>query len=241
MPEFQHRDFASQDARDSERISALIQLAGTVSHELNNIFMAVAGNLSLLDHDLAGDQLAIFQDVLRAAQRGVDLTSKLQAFAGRQRLVRRNTEIHAVVTRALEAQRPALEGVSLLTALAPEDFIAYIDEEKLFDTIVELVANASAAMPQSGGRLIVKTMRQAHSNGHPHVLLSVSDNGSGMTPEVIARATEPLFTTGANGIKVGWGLSSAAGFIRQSGGVMTIASAPAQGTTVKISLPLENG
>ena len=62
-----------------------------------------------------------------------------------------------------------------------------------------------------------------------------------MTPEVAARATEPLFTTGVNGVKLGWGLSSSAGFIRQSGGVMTLASAPAQGTTVKISLPLEKG
>jgi signal transduction histidine kinase len=237
----EHQHFAPQKTRDTDRMDALIQLAGTVSHELNNIFMAVAGNLSLLDHELTGEQLATFQDVLRAAQRGIDLTAKLQAFAGRQNLVRRNTGIHAVVTRALAVQRQALEGVSLLTALAPEDFIVYTDEAKLFDTIVELVANARAAMPQTGGRLIVQTARQAHSNGHPHVLLSISDNGCGMTPEIIARATEPLFTTGARGIKVGWGLSSSAGFIRQCGGVMTIASAPAQGTTVKISLPLENG
>jgi signal transduction histidine kinase len=241
MRERQHRDLASEELRQSERMNALIQLAGTVSHELNNIFTAVAGNLSLLDHELAGDQLATFQDVLQAAKRGIDLTSKLQAFAGRQNLVRRNTEIHAVATKALAAQRQALEGVSLLTVFAPEDFIVYIDEAKLFDTIVELVRNARAAMPQTGGRLTVKTARQAHSNGHPHVLLSISDNGCGMAPEVIARATEPLFTTGARGIKVGWGLSSSAGFIRQSGGVITIASTPQLGTTVKISLPLENG
>jgi signal transduction histidine kinase len=237
----EHQHFAPQETRDSDRMDALIQLAGTVSHELNNIFMAVAGNLSLLDHDLTGEQLATFQDVLRAAQRGIDLTAKLQAFAGRQKLVRRNTELHAVIARAFEAQRQALEGVSLLTALAPEDFIVYIDEAKLFDTIVELVANARAAMPQTGGRLVIQTARQIHGNGHPHVLLSISDNGCGMAPETIARATEPLFTTGAGGIKVGWGLSSSAGFIRQSGGAMSIASAPAQGTTVKISLPLENG
>lgn len=234
-----HTDFASEESRQSERMNALIQLAGTVSHELNNIFTAVAGNLSLLDQELTGEQLATFQDVLRAAKRGIDLTSKLQAFAGRQNLVRRNTEIHAVTAKALRAQRQALEGVSLITIFAPEDFIVYIDEAKLFDTIVELVRNARAAMPQTGGRLIVKTARQSH--GTPRVLLSISDNGCGMAPEVIARATEPLFTTGARGIRVGWGLSSSAGFIRQSGGGMTIASTPRQGTTVKISLPLENG
>lgn len=233
--------FSPEETHETDRMAALIRLAGTVSHELNNIFTAVAGNLSLLDHALTGEQLAIFQDVLRAAQRGIDLTSKLQAFAGRQHLARRKTEIHAVIARVLEAQRPRLQGVSLFTAFAPEDFIVYIDEAKLADTIVELVANARAAMPQTGGRLIVQTMRQTRSNGHPHVLLSISDNGSGMTPEVAARATEPLFTTGVNGVKLGWGLSSSAGFIRQSGGVMTLASAPAQGTTVKISLPLEKG
>lgn len=237
MLELQH--FAPEDTHERDRLAALVQLAGTVSHELNNIFTAVAGNLSLLDHALTGEQLAIFQDVLRAAQRGIDLTSKLQAFAGRQHLTRRNTQIHAVVIQALEAERQSLEGVSLLTAFAPEDFIVYVDEAKLRDTIVELVANARAAMPQTGGRLIVRTTRQTHSNGHGHVLLSISDNGCGMTPEVAAQATEPLFTTGTRGIKAGWGLSSSAGFIRQSGGVMTIASTPGQGTTVKISLPLE--
>jgi signal transduction histidine kinase len=237
MLELQH--FIPEEKRETDRMAALVQLAGTVSHELNNIFTTVAGNLSLLDHALTGEQLAIFQDVLRAAQRGIDLTSKLQAFAGRQHLVRRNTQIHAVVIQALETERQSLEGVSLLTAFAPEDFIVYIDEAKLRDTVVELVANARAAMPQTGGRLVVQTTRQTHGNGHGHVLLSISDNGRGMTPEIAAQAVEPLFTTGARGIKVGWGLSSSAGFIRQSGGVMTIASAPAQGTTVKISLPLE--
>src|SRR5690348_16220511 len=182
MLELQHRDFAPEEMRDAERMAALIQLAGTVSHELNNIFMAVAGNLSLLDHELGGEQLATLRDVIRAAQRGIDLTAKLQAFAGRQNLVRRNTAIHAVTTRALETQRQALEGISLLTAFAPEDFIVYTDEEKLFATIVELVANARAAMPQTGGRLVVTTTRQIHASGHPHILLSVSDNGCGMTP-----------------------------------------------------------
>lgn len=241
MRERQHREFAPEETRESDRMNALIQLAGTISHELNNIFMAVAGNLSLLDHELTGDQLATFQDVLRAAQRGINLTAKLQAFAGRQNLRRGRTRLHAAITRALEAQPQTWEGISLLTAFAPEDFVVYIDETKLRDTIAELVANARAAMPRTGGRLIVKTARQSHGSGRPHVLLSVCDNGCGMAPEVIARATEPLFTTDVSGIKVGWGLSSSAGFIRQSGGTMTIASAPAQGTTVKISLPLENG
>jgi signal transduction histidine kinase len=102
------------------------------------------------------------------------------------------------------------------------------------------MANARAAMPITGGRLIVTTVRETGRNGQPRIVLSVSDNGRGMTPEVAARATEPMFTTGTYGIKAGWGLSSCAGFIRQSGGAITIASAPGQGTTVRLSLPLED-
>jgi len=236
----QRKNFSPDRSPESDKMDALVQLAGTVSHELNNIFTAVAGNLSLLDHELEGDQLATFQDILKAAQRGIDLTSKLQAFAGRQNLTRRKIEIHRVIAKALDAQRPSLAGVNLITALAGEEFIVYTDETKLFDTIAELVENARAAMPATGGRLIIQTARQMHGNGRPHALLSISDNGCGMASDVSARATEPLFTTGRQGIKAGWGLSNCAGFIRQSGGKMAIQSAPGQGTIVSITLPLES-
>ena len=221
-------------------MEALVQLAGTVAHELNNIFTAVTGNLSLLDPDFSDDQSATYKDILRATQRGIDLTAKLQAFAGRQRLVRRNIEVNSVVTQALEAQRPALGSVSIMTAFALEDLTVYADAQKLFDTIVELIRNAGAAMPQTGGRLVIKTERYSHGNGHPHVLLSISDNGCGMAPDVIARAQEPLFTTTPQGVRTGWGLSNASGFFRQSGGTMTLHSEPGRGTTVRATLPLED-
>ena len=225
---------------ESEKMNALVQLAGTVAHELNNIFTAVAGNLSLLDQQFEGDQSVTYRDILRAAQRGIDLTSKLQAFAGRQRLDRRKIDLNGVILRTLSKLRHTLSGVTVNIALAEEEFIVYADEQKLSDTIVELIKNARAAMPDAGGILTVKTKRHQRCNPHPHVHLSVADNGIGMTPDVIARATEPLFTTGPHGIKTGWGLSNCAGFVRQSGGMMALASEVGRGTTVEISLPLEN-
>jgi signal transduction histidine kinase len=145
-----------------------------------------------------------------------------------------------VVARTLGRLRHSLSGVELDVVLGTEDFTVYADEQKLSDTVVELIKNARTAMADTGGRLTVRTQRQHRGNTHSHVLLSITDNGAGMTPEVMARATDPLFTTGPHGIKAGWGLSNCAGFVRQSGGTMTLTSQPGRGTTVEVSLPLEN-
>jgi len=231
---------SARSLHESEKMTALVQLAGTVAHELNNIFTAVAGNLSLLDQDFSGEQYVTYKDIVRAAQRGIDLTSKLQAFAGRQRLDRRSIDVNEVVSRTLSRLRHTLSGVELEVTLAKADFIVYADEQKLADTVIEFIKNARAAMPDTGARLVIKTQRQHRGTGHPFVLLSITDNGTGMTPDVMARATEPLFTTSPQGIKAGWGLSNCVGFVHQSGGTMTLTSEPGRGTTVEVSLPLEN-
>src|SRR5215469_8944045 len=103
---------------ESEKMTALVQLAGTVAHELNNIFTAVTGNLSLLDREFTDEQSVTYRDILRAAQRGIDLTSKLQAFAGRQRLDRRSIEVNSVISRTLAKLRHTLAGVSTEVVLA---------------------------------------------------------------------------------------------------------------------------
>ena len=226
----------------SDKMAALVQLAGTVAHELNNIFTAVAGNLSLLEPDQADapNQASTVKDIVRAAQRGIDLTSKLQAFAGRQRLNRQNVELNSVVLRTMHELRPSLPATDVKITLANMDFIVYADEQKLSDTIVELVKNARAAMPPIGGCLIVETARHEIEGRHPQALLRIRDNGKGMAPDVMARAMEPLFTTRPHGIKAGWGLSNCAGFIRQSGGRMSLHSELGQGTLVEITLPLED-
>jgi len=222
-------------------MAALVQLAGTVAHELNNIFTAVTGNLSLLDHAAAGSvsHAVTVNDIVRAAQRGIDLTSKLQAFAGRQRLNRKSVDLNALVSRTIHDLRASLPATDLTLALADAEFIVYADEQKLADTIIELVRNAHAAMPAMGGRICVETLQPQIEERHPHVVLRIRDNGKGMSQEVMARATEPLFTTAPNGTKAGWGLSNCAGIIRQLGGRLSLSSEENRGTVVAISLPLE--
>ena len=225
-----------------DKMAALVQLAGTVAHELNNIFTAVTGNLSLLEPEAAGSahQESTVRDIVRAAERGIDLTSKLQAFAGRQRLNRQNVGLNALVLRTMRQLRSTLPATNVQIALADAEFIVYADEEKLSDAIIELVKNAHAAMPPVGGYLVVETARHEIEGRHPQALLRIRDNGKGMPPEVAARAMEPLFTTRPHGIRAGWGLSNCAGFVRQSGGRMSLHSEVGQGTLVEITLPLEN-
>src|SRR5262245_318757 len=124
---------ARRNPHESEKMDALVQLAGTVAHELNNIFTAVAGNLSLLDQDFSGEQSVTYRDIVRAAQRGIDLTSKLQAFAGRQRLDRRRVDVNGTVSRTLARLRHTLSGVELDVALGATEFVVYADEQKLSD------------------------------------------------------------------------------------------------------------
>ena len=94
----------------SDKMTALVQLAGTVAHELNNIFTAVTGNLSLLEPEAPGasPRSSTVRDIVRAAERGIDLTAKLQAFAGRQRLHRQNVELNTLVLRTMRTLRPSL-------------------------------------------------------------------------------------------------------------------------------------
>ena len=222
-------------------MAALVQLAGTVAHELNNIFMAVTGNLSLLDHPPqdSANHAGTVKDIVRAAQRGIELTSKLQAFAGRQRLNRQHVDLNAIVSRTVRSLRPSLSATHVNVMLANAKFIIYADEQKLSDTIVEIIMNAHAALPAVGGRIIIETLPFQAEGHSPLAILRIHDNGRGMSPDVMARATEPLFTTCPHGIRAGWGLSNCTGFIRQSGGRLSLTSELGRGTIVEIGLPLD--
>jgi len=230
------------DTETSEKTAALMQLAGVVAHELNNIFTAVAGNLSLIDHAATEkeEMVATIRDVVRAAQRGIDLTAKLQAFAGRQPLKRKRVDVnHAVASTIRGIERDELRAIDVRIRLVKSICAVFVDEEKFCDTIVELARNAKAAMPD-GGTLDVETRIERGTNHSGFVaLVRVCDTGRGMPEDVAARALDPLFTTKKQGINTGWGLSRCAGFIRQCGGRMSISSRVGLGTEVEIRLPLE--
>jgi signal transduction histidine kinase len=224
----------------AEKMNALVQLAGTIAHELNNIFTAVSGNITLLDQEkvVPENQDVSIKDIARAAQRGVELTAKLQAFAGRQRLNRRYVDLNSLVLKTMHSLRSTIPHVHVSILLADESFVVFLDEEKLSETIAELVKNAVEAMPQTGGHITIETSCLEEDQHYPRVLLKLKDSGQGMAPEVVVRATEPLFTTCSRGVKSGWGLSKCSGFVRQSGGRMMLSSKLGQGTVVTIELPL---
>jgi len=224
----------------AEKMDALVQLAGTIAHELNNIFTAVSGNLTLLNPEkvVPESQDVSIKDIARAAQRGVELTAKLQAFAGRQRLNRSYVNLNSLILQTMHGLRSTIPQVHVSILLADANFVVFIDEAKLSETIEELVKNAVEAMPQTGGHIAIETSYLEEDRHYPRVLMKLKDSGQGMAPEVVVRATEPLFTTCSRGVRPGWGLSKCSGFVRQSGGRMTLSSKLGQGTVVTIELPL---
>jgi signal transduction histidine kinase len=232
--------------RQSEKMEALVHLAGEVAHELNNIFTAVTGNLSLLSEsmDPKGAPAGMIDEIARTAERGIALSQKLQAFAGRQPLRRKSVDVNHVLTQSvLDLRRHLPSSIDVMLVPLPQACISYVDEEKLYSTFQELAANAIAAMNGAGTlrfRAEEKTVPADNRSGlRPgrYVRIQVADTGRGMEPEVAARALEPLFSTKKSHIDAGWGLSNCAGFLRQSGGGMFLHSATGSGTAVELYLP----
>jgi hypothetical protein len=230
--------------RNEEKVDALVQLAATVAHELNNIFTAVSGNLSLLEdsfeHQSHGAK--VVGDVIQTARRGIELSEKLQAFAGRQKLNRTQFDLNRVVASAFaRLKSTTLQHVDVEFGLASSNCTVVADEDKFARVLEELARNAVAAM-DGHGCLIVSTTETVLEErqitrlpaGH-YVRLSVKDTGRGMTPEVAKRALDPVFSTKAG--HHGWGLARCAGFIRQSGGEILLFSRPGRGTIADVILP----
>jgi signal transduction histidine kinase len=230
---------------DSDKVEALVQLAGSVAHELNNIFTAVHGNLSLLEAHLdeKSDQAKVVGDVMRTTKRGIELSEKLQAFAGRQPLRRSEFDLNRVAANIFGVlARGILRNVAIEFSLERESCMVCADEDKLSYVIEELACNAGRAMNHVGSiqvstaRVFLKDREMGRLPGGSYVKFSLRDSGRGMKPEIARRAFDPVFSTepGSNG----WGLAKCAGFIRQSGGDILLSTAPSQGTTMTFYLPL---
>jgi signal transduction histidine kinase len=232
-----------------EKMAALVHLAGAVAHELNNIFTAVTGNLSLLDEHIERGSAPseMIGEAIRTAQRGIALSAKLQAFAGRQPLRRKQIDVNRILRGiACDLRNDLPKTVELIFLPASSDCQSFADEDKLRHTILELGANAVAAM--NGAGKIYLQSENRHVTGNEglalrpgdYIIIRVCDTGSGMTSEVAARAIDPMFSTKASHIDAGWGLSNCAGFMRQSGGTMKIFSELGHGTAVDLYLPILN-
>ncbi len=242
------RDKAQARLADAQKMEAVGQLTGGIAHDFNNLLTAIIGSLDLMHKDPAqSPRLQTLTEIAQqAAQRGALLVSQLLAFGRRQSLQPQSLRIDEAVeaTRLLIA-RAAGEEIRLETRIATDLWPCYADKVQLDSAILNLAFNAQDAMPRGGTLTIVAANEhleasEAHARdimAGDYVRIAVSDTGSGMAPETMARAFEPFFTTKGAGKSSGLGLSQVYGFAKQSGGTAIIDSRPGSGTTVSMLLP----
>ena len=240
---------ADEQMRQAQKMEAVGQLTGGVAHDFNNLLGVIIGNLEILQDGFQdgdnGNQL--LEAALRASLRGVDMTNRLLAFSRRQTLKPEVCDLNALVNGMTEMlQRMLGATVPIQTHLAGELWPTEIDPAQLESALLNLAVNARHAMPD-GGELTVSTRNVTlgldYASRHQEVtpgryaLLTVSDSGSGIPSEILDKVFEPFFTTKDVGEGSGLGLSMVHGFVKQSGGHVTIASQNGAGTTVEIYFP----
>jgi signal transduction histidine kinase len=248
------RDTAEEALRQSQKMEAIGHLTGGVAHDFNNLLTVVMGNIELAQRQLENWTEAS-QDrmrrtltlAMRGAQRGATLTQRLLAFSRRQPLSPKPLDLNKLAGGLTEFLRRSLgETVDLETVGAAGLWKVEADPVQLEAALLNLAVNARDAMP-NGGKLTIETAnvqlhadycrRHAEVSPGPYVQIAVTDTGTGMSRQVLERAFEPFFTTKVAGQGTGLGLSQVFGFVKQSGGHITIYSEPDEGTTVKIYLP----
>jgi PAS domain S-box-containing protein len=240
---------AREALQHSQRLEAVGKLTGGVAHDFNNILQVIGGSLQLLSGSVAGIPAAQrhLNMALSAVDRGGKLAAQLLAFARRQPLQPSVLNPGRVV-RGLEdlVQRAVGEGVQVETVVSASLWNALLDPHQLENVLLNLAINARDAMP-GGGKLTIELSNTMLDDSYvsvahevppgQYVLLAISDTGTGMPPDVLARAVEPFFTTKGEGQGTGLGLSMAYGFVKQSGGHFRIYSEVGHGTTIKAYFP----
>jgi PAS domain S-box-containing protein len=233
----------------SQKMESLGQLTGGVAHDFNNLLAVMSNGLDVLSlrvHDHA--DLKMLETMQRAVTRGATLTQQLLSFARQQPLKAEKCDVNAVI-RGFEAvlRRAADGAIEFEVRQEPRPRPVLLDVARFESALLNLIVNARDAMP-GGGKIVIAVENVELGEGAvgtltagPYVRVSVTDTGSGMPPEVAARAFEPFFTTKEVGKGTGLGLSQVYGFIAQSGGDVLIRSETGQGTVVSIYLPVVKG
>jgi PAS domain S-box-containing protein len=240
----------AEDAlRQAQKMEAVGQLTGGIAHDFNNMLAVVLSGLSLLQRRLEKGDTDVDKYITaarEAAHRAAGLTQRLLAFSRQQALSPQALNANKMVSEMSELLRRTLgETIHLETVLAGGLWQVHADANQLENAVVNLAVNARDAMPE-GGRLTIETanchLDDAYASEHAitagqYVMVAVTDTGSGMAPDVVAKAFDPFFTTKGVGKGTGLGLSQVFGFVKQTGGHVKIYSELGQGTSVKIYLP----
>jgi PAS domain S-box-containing protein len=238
-----------EQLRQSQKMEAIGRLAGGVAHDFNNLLTIIKGNsqLSLMELNEKSSLRENLEEVMKASDRASDLIHQLLAFSRRQILELKVLDLNTVLQNIDKMLHRVIgEDIELVTQCAEDLGRVKTDSGQIEQVIMNLAVNARDAMP-SGGRLIIETANVELDEGYArkhvavkrghYVMLSVSDTGAGMTPEVRDRVFEPFFTTKENGKGTGLGLPTVYGIVKQSGGNIWVYSEPGIGTTFKIYLP----
>jgi PAS domain S-box-containing protein len=243
---------AQETLRQSQKMETVGHLTGGIAHDFNNLLTGIIGSLGLVHRRMASgrrpEDIQRFMDAaMTSAERAAALTHRLLAFARRQSLDTRPNDINRLVTSMEDLLHRTLgEQIELHTDLAAGLWTAFVDANQLENAILNLAINARDAM-RDGGQLKIATanirLNETHTSQHEdleagdYVVIRVSDTGTGMPPDVLARAIDPFFTTKPVGEGTGLGLSMIYGFARQSGGHLHMESRVGHGTTVELYLP----
>jgi PAS domain S-box-containing protein len=235
--------------RQAQKMEAVGQLTGGIAHDFNNLLTVIVGNSeTLLEGSQGDDSLRKAAEMVhKAAERAAGLTHHLLAFGRRQTLAPKPTDVNALLVGMEKLLGRTLgEPTDIKFVQAAGVWKAMIDPNQLENAILNLAINSRDAMPK-GGKLTIETanvtIHESYADrgeaigADDYVMVAVSDTGTGMTPEVLARAFEPFFTTKDVGKGTGMGLAMVYGFVKQSKGHVKLYSEPGEGTTVKLYLP----
>ncbi len=242
---------AAEDAlARSQRLDAIGQMTGGIAHDFNNLLTVIIGNLELLEmRGVDARQAPLIRDALSSAELGADLTSRLMVFARRSTLKPETVDLRVLCADTLRLLRTTLGATyHIKTDFADNADPVRVDPVQLQSALMNLALNARDAMA-AGGELLVDvqnvtiddTYMAQETDIHPgdYVRLSVSDNGSGMSVEAQRRAFEPFFTTKSDSGGTGLGLAMVYGFVRQSGGHVTLYSEPGLGSSFGLYFPAQ--
>lgn len=238
-----------EQLHQSQQLESIGKLTGGVAHDFNNLLTVILGNAELLTDRLASNKQLhpLAKMICNAAQRGAELTQRLLAFASKQTLEPRAININKLLLDMQKLLRTTLgEQVDISFKLQKDLWATMIDPGQLENALLNLCLNARDAMPR-GGILTLETENKDLDQGYTdriveidpgqYVVISVADTGDGIAKDNLTRIFEPFFTTKEKGKGTGLGLSMVYGFIRQSGGFISVYSEPEQGTIVKMYLP----